>query len=150
MREILFRGKKCNNGKWIEGGIYTDENKTYIIYTYRYIPDTRDWDTVEFYENHPRYEIGYVAVDPETIGQFTGMTDKNGKKIFEGDIVVLNEDVKKTFNVDDGEVRYGWGGFYIKEFSSLNSLNVLASYDCILRGEVIGNKYDNPELLSKD
>lgn len=90
-----------------------------------------------------------TPINPETICQFTGLLDKNGNKIWEHDIVKLDKDVKDVFDVNDGEVRYGWGGFYIKEFALLNSLNCLASVNCVLRGEVIGNVIDNPELLER-
>lgn len=125
MRDIWFRGQRFD-GVWVEGYFFAKP----ILEKYFIICGENQW-----------------MVKPETVGQYTDMRDKNGNKIFEGDIVILDEDVKKAFNVDDGEVRYGWGGFYIKEFSSLNSLNVLASYVCLLRGEVIGNIHDNPELL---
>jgi len=131
-REILFKGKRLDNGQWVEGnyGFFKSVNGNEKMH-------------------HITTEDGKaIRIDSSTLCQFTGMTDKNGTKIWEHDIITLNEDVKKTFDVDDGEVRYGWGGFYIKEFSTLNSLNTLASYDCILRGEVIGNVFDNPELLT--
>lgn len=138
MREILFRGKRVDNGEWIEGS---------LIHQTKFYGDPVDCYHILYDgEFHADY-YGSVEVIPETIGEFTGMLDKNGKKIFEGDIVILFEYVKKTFDVDDGEVRYGRGGFHVKEFSTLNSLNALASYDGVFRGEIIGNIHDNPELL---
>lgn len=146
MREILFRGQTRKkgqqvwmdgtpvDGQWVYGGIFQGTGDYSIIY------GAED-------EHFTGKDLGKYTVYTDTVGQYTGMKDINGKMIFEGDIVVLNEDVKKAFDVDDGEVKYGWGGFYIKEFSILNSLNALSSYDCILRGKVIGNIYDNPELL---
>ena len=67
MREILFRGKRFDKGEWAQGS---------YVETLRYNNSHWIWDGKE-----------HVKVDPETVGQYTGLTDKNGKKIFEGDIV---------------------------------------------------------------
>lgn len=126
MREILFRGKRIDNCEWIYGmPCATEQSGIYAIQT---------------------LYGGIFDIIPDTVGQYTDLTDKDGKKIFEGDIVCLDEDVKMTFNVYDGEVKYGRGGFYIGDFGLLNSLNAIASYDWVLRGEVIGNIHDNPEF----
>ena len=146
MRDILFRGKKYKTSAfdetdWAYGSLIDSGNHEQVA-IYPWVNGASTMSVKQLV--YARME----AVDPETVGQYTGMTDSNGKKIFEGDIVVLNKDVKEIFDVDDGEIRYGWGGFYVKEFSSLNSLNVLSYYDGSgLRGEVIGNIHDNPELL---
>ena len=140
MREILFRGKRVDNGEWVEGS---------LIHQTMFYGDPVDCYHILYDgEFHADY-YGSAEVIPETVGQFTGLLDKNGRKIFEGDIVILLEYVKKTFDVDDGEVRYGRGGFHVKEFSALNSLNTLMSYDGVFCGEVIGNIHDNPELLEE-
>jgi uncharacterized phage protein (TIGR01671 family) len=132
MREILFRGKVISTNEWTEGNLAVDNIGTAII-----TPDATP--------------IGkYGRVYPETVGQFTGLLDKNGTKIFEGDFAVLDEDVKKTFNIEDGVIRYGRGGFYVNDFELLNSLNTIATFDGILRGKIIGNIHDNPELLEKE
>lgn len=128
MREILFRGKRKDCNGWETGD-----------YSNYHCSD----GTIRHYINGFEYEVY-----PETVGQYTEMKDKNGNKIFEGDIVSIDSDVKEIFNVDDGEVRYGWGGFYVKEFSSLCSLNTLSSYDHVFRGEVVGNIHDNPDCGS--
>lgn len=128
MREYLFHGKRVDCDEWAEG--YLNYNKTRKQY---YIMD--DVDAFP------------IPVHKESVGQYTGMKDKNGRKIFEGDIIRLDEYVKTTFDVADGAVQYGWGGFYIGGFSSLNSLNALATFDGVLRGEVIGNVFENAGLL---
>ncbi len=132
MREILFRGKRVDNGEWVIGdGIH--------------YPKSQNWKGTCWIDGMHERANDWVQVIPETVGQYTGLTDKHGVKIFEGDNVKLDKDVKQTFEIDDGTVQFGRGGFYVKEFGLLNSLNTIASADWVLRGEVIGNIHEQEE-----
>ena len=135
MREILFRGK-CNevgkyNGQWIEGFYVEDDTKPIIV------RGTGPW-------------FGYFC-EPNSIGQYTGLTDKNGKKIFDGDILKIYEGSE-----DDGyKIRkvYSYGGVLCVDYETsewdFNALAFLDS-DNVFTFEVIGNIHDNPELLEAD
>ena len=122
MREILFRGKRVDNGEWIDGFYSHSGDKTYIIF-----------------DNG--FAISYFKMKevlPETVGQFTGLTDKNGKKIFEGDIVSVFEGIiQKVVNENS---RYA---FHNSNEICCYVLSICKSKDI----EVIGNIYDNPEFL---
>lgn len=135
MREILFRGKRKDNREWIEGGIYyqkSDDVKEEAIYI---IGGSLN-DVGSAYE-----------VIPETVGQYTGLTDKNGKRIFEGDIVKHhNQNPIKEFSIDIGSV------FYYSKTCRFLRTSKLFPDECleinsICEYEVIGNIHDNPELL---
>lgn len=123
MREILFRGRPLDKyyGEWIEG---------------YYFLDLEVEEAMHFIFNCPVR----CPVEPETIGQFTGLTDKNGVKIFEGDIIKIGAE-KEVF-----EVRFEHGCFmaYLngEQFGLIGELQ-----NCFI--EVIGNIYDNPELIQK-
>lgn len=119
MREILFRGKRIDNGNWIYGSFHKKANNVFIIP----LPIV----------------TSQSKVVPETVGQFTGMTDKNGKRIFEGDICKIHNLVYKV------EFKYSQWQFTILS----NKVYCCPAFNshCGEYSEVIGNIHDNPELL---
>lgn len=145
-REILFRGKRKDNGEWIEGGYAEHDGKVFIVTWVRYMPDTRDWDTAEYYENNPHYNSSLIEVVPETVSQYTGLTDKNGRKIFEGDIVEVTEGSLDCDN-GKGNVLFYEGLWYVdgEPQNSLYDLRNIGDHEI----EVIGNIFDNEELLNQ-
>lgn len=123
MREILFRGKRTDNGEWVYG--------TPILY-----PDGNVVMCRSFKRNH--------NVSSKTVGQYTGMTDKNGRKIFEGDIVEGNSEYF-TYTHPYGKVVYDGGQYLISFDDVLEDIECLGAWANDV--EIIGNIYDNPELL---
>jgi len=125
MREVLFRGKRVDNGEWVEGYLSPFTGLDY---------DTKERWSIRW------YILGCAEVIPETVGQFTGMTDKNGKQVFDGDILADHRGGNATVAWDGDNARWigcdsdGWFGCAADEFSYR---------------EVIGNIHDNPELTAE-
>lgn len=145
MREILFRGKRIDNGDWIEG---------YYVKTVDYRTDSAVHLIIELPSAfYPRGEIAEeYEINSSTVGQFTGLIDKNGKKIFEGDILKIihkyqspfDDDTKEYTDIDADVVHFDDEGLcfsYGKSPFLCVVDNVTAEY------EVIGNIHDNPEML---
>ena len=128
MREILFRGKRIDNGEFVIGFYVQHGNAAHYILDVRHggYEDTKG----EFFV--PRW----YAVVPETVGQYTGLTDKNGKKIFEGDIVVA-EGYVYVCQWNECNIEFGLA-------NEVESFGLCYVYPDV---EVIGNIHDNPELL---
>ena len=133
MREILFRGKQVNDGMWIQGYLFQFWGRAYILWGM-----TNDTPTMH-------------EVKPETIGQFTGLTDKNGVKIFEGDIVAFTaEDELWEPHYYQGFVYFCDGAFFVFFGKDNDDNDVLFSIGHALLADkniqVIGNIHNNPEL----
>lgn len=132
MREILFRGKRPYDGEWVYG--------FYVHCADRW---GRDKDLIQSLDIESGEFSFLHEVDPETVGQYTGLTDKNGKKIFEGDIVV--HEVQKGILFNKGVMN--WDAKNARWAHQLNTMNpCLCMFDSSSH-EVIGNIHDNPELL---
>ena len=133
MREILFRGKTKHGGEWVYGGVCCSAGNTIIVSFSERILTT----------------IEGKRVLPETVGQYTGLTDKNGKKIFEGDICRFREWAKGEM-CWVGKVHYEHQHFVIsgnpnKECES--PFLLVMSRFISENIEIIGNIHDTPELL---
>lgn len=143
MREILFRGKRTDNGEWVEGYYYKakycrtdDELCDYIT-----VPHPKEY-------NEPS---SHYIINPDTVGQYTGLKDKNGTKIFEGDIVLvpyIDPIFKCTWNdtppCEWAIVKYCNGMFCVEYIESGDKFT-LSAMDGYMK--IVGNIYDNPELL---
>ena len=135
MREILFRAKRKDNGEWVEGFLFKTQEHTYIAYAEQF-----DDDLFLSPKNI------FIEVIPETVGQYTGLTDKNGKKIFEGDIC----QIKGISYIDETPFVIEWNNEYCGWF--WKDLNFASATDGITQditktAKIIGNIHDNHELL---
>ena len=148
-REIKFRGKRIDNGEWVYGGYHKhikrqispigdslqDDDIAHLIIQSGFA----DW-------NMPKPLHG-IEVIPETVGQYTGLKDKNGKEIYEGDIVcdrwanfytpIFRNGIYMAYNVKD---------LHLTKQEPSTQFNVIWKNGC----EVIGNIYENPELLNNE
>ena len=115
MREIFFKGKRVDNGEWAEGYFFKIWDKVFLL-----------WGMTG---NSPNME----EVKPETVGQFTGLTDKNGNKIFEGDIVESPNGTQGFIEWQNAEC-----AFLVNIGDDWQTMD-----DCPY--EVVGNIYDNAE-----
>lgn len=117
MREILFRGKRKLNKDWIIGSLHIE----------KFTDD----------EEYLCCEVCQCDVYPETVGQYTGLTDKNGKKIFEGDVV-------RWDGTEISQIRYCEGVYRLCNADGYYGVSIHNHYSYV---EVIGNIHDNPELM---
>ena len=128
--KYLFRGKEKNSGEWIYGDLrhISDGHGGYILC----IVDNT---------NGRNNDVTGVEVSPNTVGQYTGVTDKNSTKIFEGDIVRYGDTIHEVvFEQRNGTAYFGLA-------YSKNETLPFGHYQDLRQIEVIGNIYDNPELL---
>lgn len=165
MREILFRGKDKDDGNWYEGYYLQLHDTTYCCM----LSDKADEANRLNKENEHHYIVFEqmtdwalpnkhlrADVDPSTVCQYTGLTDKNGRKIFDGDIVrdIFNASVvgivrygeyRNTFNDDE---HGGHVGFYVEWKEKRDLLRKDLVY-WVKNSEFIGNTFDNPELIGE-
>ena len=135
MREILFRGKRCDNGEWVQGFYVRADHHWHKNGIHK------DWIALGASANGGWFALhNKYAVKAETVGQYTGLTDKNGKKIFEGDIVQGKDRLEKHLEVF-GYIDHKNGSFVITG-------DFMTHYRWLdYEVEVIGNIHENPELL---
>lgn len=141
MRDIIFRGKRIDNGEWIQGNLVTEKEGLHSGESY-ILPTIADFT---YGDNGNRIRIGcFVQVEPQTIGQYTGLLDKIGKRIFDGDIVRVRQGKENG----KATIYYGNGAFSVMSTSGNILERTLWEYwynDWDI--EVVGNIHDNPELL---
>ena len=136
MREILFRGKRLCLDEWVEG---------YFVMAKMYRSDEELCEYISI--PHPEVEgmpSDNFLVDPDTVGQFTGLTDKNGRKIFEGDIVQYYGTYSLEVFIENGHTKTRW----FDTVTNRECTEFFMGYDEGLgECEIIGNIHDNHELL---
>lgn len=135
MREILCKGKRIDNGEWVEGCLVIDHSRS-NLFEYRIQP----------------VESGVLyapPIDPETLCRFAGFCDKNGKKIWENDIYDRKEKYPEVVKMTNGDwtldYSYAIGRDYGNSYCNLGFY--VNERKCV---EVIGNIFDNPELLQEE
>lgn len=135
MREILFKAKRIDNGKWVEG-----------CYAKKHDLLGKEEHFIFFEDKHNTWRC--TEVDPETLCQFTGLCDKNGNKIWENDILMAHLDESYPEDVTYETVEWGVAGWVAHETGSTDR-EYIDKFD-LEHYEVVGNIFDNPELLQEE
>ena len=133
MREILFKAKRVDNGEWIEGYCLRDQ---YHL---------RGKDIIFYRKDSDRFTVYTDIIDLETLCQFTGLYDKNGKKIWENDILMAHLDESYLEDATYETVEWGTAGWVTYETGSTDR-EYIDKFD-LEHYEVVGNIFDNKELL---
>lgn len=134
MREILFKAKRIDNGEWVEGNYV----KKYDLLGKRHL--------ILYVDNYVRWKC--VEIDPKTLCQFTGLCDKNGKKIWENDILMAHLDESYPEDATYETVEWNVAGWVTHETDSTDK-QYLDKFD-LEHFEVVGNIFDNKELLQEE
>lgn len=146
MREILFRGKRFDNEEWVFGNFIEDKwgddngNTIYAILQDRVAPDIAELWTP-------------VRVIPETVGEYTGLKDQNGKKIFEGDIVRYRHEFWQCpmqSVVEYCADKWNYPAFDLKDNDYEEANGLQLAHEMEIEFEVIGTIHDNPEMLEEE
>ena len=148
MREVLYRGKAINRNKGYHRTKYKNGDWVYGLLSRLYDENFQNLPA----EMTNEYGVSGIEIDHNTVGQYTGLTDKNGKKIFEGDICSSKGMIYQIIWLGD---KYGWFCKVLKSISCLIDTTMafpLYQYDNRPENgyrqlEIIGNIHDNPELL---
>lgn len=131
-RQILFKAKRKDNGEWVEGGYFSEPytEKKFIIC----------WNSFGLGFNE------FIEVEPDALCQYTGLTDKNGKRIWENDICDRKEKYPEIVTYNKGDWQLDYSYVFGKEMhtDACNLGFYVCERDCV---EVIGNIFDNPDLL---
>lgn len=137
-REILFKAKVKDGTEWIKGGLIVVKNTER-----RFIVDIDSKTALRGFRTHcsDKFDWRSTEVDPDTVCQYTGLTDKNGKKIWENDIVQVGW--------YKGTVEYENGCFVIKWYNKFLRKG-LGNWSDLDGFHTVGNIYDNPELLEEE
>ncbi|MFH1740981.1 MAG: YopX family protein [bacterium] len=143
MREIKFRGRRIDDKSWVYGSLITIGGKAWIVPCD--IKPEQIMQTGLYRINVPAFEV-----DPATVGQFTGLHDKNGKEIYEGDVVRLGYNA-----IHDGVItKCVWAewrpGFIYEFITGENEGRYTDMMDTWRTYEIIGNIHENPELLGEE
>ena len=133
MREILFRGKDAESGKWLYGWVFGEKAKSIIELDTQYVSE----EGVEAYYTS--------VVIPETVGQYTGLDDKNGVKIFEGDVVRYLNSIESG----NGVVIFDACAFLFNWIDIDETDSLLRHFQCSEELKIIGNIHDNQELMGE-
>lgn len=134
MREIFFKAKRIDSGEWVEG-----------YYQKRYSFLGNEEHLIFHADSYKVWK--YAEIDPETLCQFTGLCDKNGKKIWENDILMAHLDESYPEDATYEAVEWGVAGWVAHEANSIDR-QYIDEFD-LEHYEVVGNIFDNKELLQE-
>lgn len=142
MREILFKAKRIDNGEWVKGYYTECKGKTFIGLDISI--------GIDIFEVFCTPVIRWLEVDPETLCQFTGLCDKNGNKIWENDTFQCTDETMVT-QKDLIEYNETHASFVrLRNTEKLGLQYLWIDEATCNHGEVVGNIFDNPELLQEE